>query len=310
MDYRELNNETLQKVKERILNEGRKLDAEALKLEFGNTDKHDYIKELILFQNDDGGFGNGIEPDFIFPSSSPMATSIGLKYLEKIDETIKGREMIKRAVEYLEKEYNYEEKRWYSAGKSLNDFPHAPWWNIDEETGRNCIDASWGNPTAELAGYLYKYREYTVKIDAKKLVAEAVRRLEEKKQFTSEHEIYCYIRMYNRVPEEFKKRMKEPITRAIEGLISTDPKEWDQYTPNPLRFIEKESKEYFGISMNLINKSLDYVINKMETEGEIKVNWEWGQYEDEWNIQKRNWIGIINLNYLVILKKFNRLRGD
>jgi hypothetical protein len=34
------------------------------------------IEELKKYQNDDSGFGNGLEPDFRQPLSSPMATSI------------------------------------------------------------------------------------------------------------------------------------------------------------------------------------------------------------------------------------------
>jgi len=39
------------------------------------------IEALKKYQNNDGGFGNGLESDFRQPFSSPMATSIGVRLL-------------------------------------------------------------------------------------------------------------------------------------------------------------------------------------------------------------------------------------
>jgi len=97
-------------------------------------DKPDEIaKALKKYQNEDGGFGHGLEPDFWTPDSSAMATTIGLKYLKIVEYLPKAKEMIKKAIEYLENSYNYERKGWYSVPMSVNDYPHAPWWTFDEE---------------------------------------------------------------------------------------------------------------------------------------------------------------------------------
>ena len=35
------------------------------------------------FQNDDGGFGRALEPDFRLPASSAIATAVGFQYLRE-----------------------------------------------------------------------------------------------------------------------------------------------------------------------------------------------------------------------------------
>lgn len=38
------------------------------------------LAALAAYQNEDGGFGQGLEPDFFYPGSSSLATSIALCY--------------------------------------------------------------------------------------------------------------------------------------------------------------------------------------------------------------------------------------
>lgn len=42
------------------------------------------VAELARFQNDDGGFGYALEPDLRTPSSSALATGIGLHMLKEL----------------------------------------------------------------------------------------------------------------------------------------------------------------------------------------------------------------------------------
>jgi len=62
----------------------RPLESAIFNYYFNDSSGDDILDSLEEFQNSDGGFGLGIEPDFKLIQSSPMATSIGLRYLSML----------------------------------------------------------------------------------------------------------------------------------------------------------------------------------------------------------------------------------
>lgn len=178
-----------------IRGNARPLEKSYLEYRFFNEDEKNVLDELEKFQNNDGGFGNAIEPDLRMPYSSPMSTSVGVRYLKEFDKTIRAQKMIKAAIRYFESSFNDERNGWYALDSKVNDYPHAPWWHLDEETGMTVIDKNWGNPSAEIIAYLFKYVQYVNKLDVKKLVDIAIKNIVNKEEFNSENEIFCYLKL-------------------------------------------------------------------------------------------------------------------
>ena len=58
----------------------RPLDRALLAYHRGEAERDEVVDALAAYQNEDGGFGHGIEPDIRLGASSPMATSVGLEY--------------------------------------------------------------------------------------------------------------------------------------------------------------------------------------------------------------------------------------
>lgn len=287
--------------------EARLLENAIFNYYFNDSNGDDIVDMLEEFQNTDGGFGRGIEPDFKLMQSSPMATSIGLRHLSLLDNNDRVQKMIIRAIEYLESTFNSNRYGWYSVPSSVNDYPHALWWEYKSDIDMTVIDYSWGNPTAELIGYLYKYREYLANIDIYPLMNYAIASLNECTEFNSEHEIFCYIRMYNTIDEEFSSQIEDVLKSAISQLINVNEAEWTNYVPTPLKFIEFDSENLFGINRKFIDQNLDYLIDELEEYGKIQPTWQWDDYLDEWEIARTEWMGILTLEALLSLLKFNRL---
>ncbi|GAF80683.1 unnamed protein product, partial [marine sediment metagenome] len=65
----------------------RPLESSIFNYYFNDSNGDDVLDSLEEYQNSDGGFGRGIEPDFKLIQSSPMATSIGLRYLSMLDNS-------------------------------------------------------------------------------------------------------------------------------------------------------------------------------------------------------------------------------
>ena len=286
---------------ESIIKYGRPLEKALLQRYFFGGSIDDILDELKKFQNKDGGFGNGIESDFRLPYSSPMATSVGIRILSEIDEHNESKEMIKAAIEYLEKSFNRERNGWFTVPEEVNSFPHAPWWHYDYEKGMTVIDRNWGNPSAEILAYIYKYREYVKGLDVDKLVQYALEYIENKQEFESENEIYCYLELYDILPEELKKRLEKRLTFAIAQVIEYDENKWQEYVPTPVDFVKELDSSRFGISGAKIDSNLDFIIEQLETHGKINPPWGMSFYNEDLKEAYDEWIGVLTLKALVTL---------
>ncbi len=290
-----------------ILSNGRELEKALFSFHFKGDHGLGIIKALEAYQNEDGGFGHGIEPDFWLKESSAMATSIALSHLMLVDHHSEAKDMIMKAVEYLEKTFDGKRFGWYAVPKEVNDYPHAPWWEFDKEEGQTVIDNSWGNPSVELIGYLLRYKKYVKTLNVHELMEFAIKHYQNESKIESEHEVYCYIRFYNQLDKAHKKDLKPKLVEAIADLINPEVDQWTSYVPMPLNFIDLNSDELFDISLQDINKNLDYFIDEIDENGALKPVWSWNQYPDEWIVSKAHWTGVLTLSVLLKLKRFNRL---
>ena len=106
------------------------------------------VRALEPYQNADGGFGHGLEPDLRGPESEPVPVWTALGILDEVDR-LKG-PIVQNSIRYL--------RRISRSGgvpfvlPSASRSPHAPWW----ETGAGPVRPAL-NPTAGIAGLLHKH---------------------------------------------------------------------------------------------------------------------------------------------------------
>lgn len=262
---------------------------------------------LQQYQNDDGGFGNGLEPDFLLPDSSPLATTIAFQIFQKIALT-ELRAPVKRAVRYLEQQYNPQRQGWYTVPETVNAYPHAPWWHYDAKLGGTVIDQHWGNPSAEIIGYLYACVHGSSSLPLDELLAYAVDHLNKLDAFASEHEIFCYLRLYELLPESQRAALVPQLESAMEQLISTDPLEWSNYVAKAIDFIKTPHSPFYSLFPVETKRNLDYLVDTISDDGVWLPNWSWGQYEEAWQVAQKHWTGIVTINNLSILHQFGRVK--
>ncbi len=104
---------------------GRKLDYYAL---IDDSNKSELLlKELQTYQNEDGGFGHGLEIDIQAPVSNMPSTDVALKYIQLIESSHELDLMISNIVSYYETMFYENEHRWYMVEKEVDQFPRAIW---------------------------------------------------------------------------------------------------------------------------------------------------------------------------------------
>lgn len=285
----------------------RPLERAIFEFRFQNSKAESVVEKLREFQNDDGGFGNGIESDFRLPYSSPLATSVGIRLLSEIDGLEEAGNMIRKAIEYLQVSFDEERIGWFAVPEEVNAFPHAPWWHYDERERMTAVDMNWGNPTAEILGYLHKYENYVTNLNVDAMIKYAVEYMKKKESFSSEHEVYCFIKLYEVLPENLKKRLEERIQVAVSQLVNYDEGEWDKYVPQPIDFVKGPEKCRFGIEKERINDNLRHVIDRIEQGGKLIPPWGKKYYEGDLAAAYSEWIGVLTLEGLTTLHNFNRI---
>lgn len=284
-----------------ILNNGRYLEKLLFGHHFITPCPEKLIKALKMYQNKDGGYGNGLEPDFRMPFSSPMGTSVALEKLRAFDAFPEAQVQIQQAIRYLESTYSEKLKGWEPASRSVNLFPHAPWWHYSEEPTRLN-----GNPTAEIVGYLLRYEKYVDALDVQMLKELMIQNFLDAETF-EEHELYCYIRLYNQLSDVDQSRIVKQIQSGYKALVSLDPGEWKGYVPYPLKFIKLTEKLIFEETNLAVEENINYYVDQLTQIGCMTPNWNWGAYPSEWDIAKREWTGILTLDALLTLKKYDAI---
>ena len=302
-----LKRSTFKTIAELIGSNARPLELHRFKHRFKNGPEENVAERLTHYQNDDGGFGNALEPDFRSPESSPVATSIAIRYLKNVDSALLSQKILEDAITYLERTFDEDRNGWFAVPKQVNLHPHAWWWHFNEEEGMTIIDKNWGNPTAEIIGYMYRYRNFTDLIDTEKLIDDAIRQIRNKEEFNSDIEVYCYIHLYEEIPRDKKQSLKKHISRAVEQLVVYDEEKWNEYVPTPLDFVPHPELPRFGIQEEKIEDDLNYIVDRLEKDHIIEPSWDTSVYEGDMKPAYDEWKGILTLRALNRLDNYDRI---
>lgn len=266
------------------------------------------LEELRHYQNADGGFGNWLESDFALAASSPIATTTGLQYLTAV-EAPATHPVVRGAVSYLLARYDREEQRWHAVPPEVNDAPHAPWWHYDESAGGCLIDRSPGNPGAEIAGHLHRYRKL-VPADFLEQVTEVyvdrLRRMPDRND--SMHEVYCYAKLAEYLPGARREECLWKLEGLVRGCVELDPGRWSEYGASPLFFVHSPDSPFARLFPQALEANLDYLIGSQAPDGSWQPNWSWGeQYVETWPEAFRRWSGHLTVRNLKVLSNFGKI---
>ncbi|MDX8343643.1 hypothetical protein [Rossellomorea sp. YZS02] len=269
---------------------------------FEDGSMDDVIQELSSFQNEDGGFGQAIEPDFRLKGSSPLATTIGLQIAKNLALPA-NHPMIKRAMDYLNNTYSEELQGWNAVSETVNTVPHAPWWHFDHHKGHCGVQATWANPNAEIVGYFHKYFPLHPRLT--EWTDKALQELSDLSIPLEMHDFLCYQRLSQELSGEKKKNVLAFLISNVRNTVCTDPSKWDQYVAKPLQIAGDPSSPFYESLKEEIQMQLNWESENQCPEGYWQPKWSWfGQYEDEWKVAETEWRGILTLNMLRIFRAY------
>jgi len=127
----------------------RLLDRQRFAHQFQHADRAPVLAALRAYQNADGGFGNGLEPDLRGPVSQPQPVEAAFHVLDELDAMHDP--MVSRALDYLLGITTADGGVPFVLPMA-DEYPRAPWWNSGPEPPAAI------NPTAPIASLLHKHR--------------------------------------------------------------------------------------------------------------------------------------------------------
>ncbi|MFS0725028.1 hypothetical protein [Paenibacillus sp. 1P07SE] len=277
----------------------RPLERTMYKFEFECGSSDAVIAELSAFQNSDGGFGHGLEPDLRTPVSSALATTQALAILERLPDNETKRHMVERTLAYLADHYLEDRGGWEIIPRAAEDAPRAIWWRYGG------FDAYWGNPNADIAAYFIDYSTVYPYTRLEELQARTIRYLLQECDLTEMHEMLCYLRFCERLDAAAQAEVDERMQQFLDNCIITEANEG--YGARPLQAADSPEARYYAKYASRIPAELDSLIAEQGEDGAWAPNWSWQQYEEEWLRAKEEWKGILTLQALRTLRNYDRL---
>lgn len=291
-----------------LLLHARPLEQKLFAYHFENGSKEDAVKELVYFQNGDGGFGNSLEPDFRLGVSTPMATTVGLQIAKDL-QLEKDHPVVVKAMEYLESSYDAGLETWHAVPSDVNDVPHAPWWHFNKERGFCGVQTTWANPNAEIVGYFHLYqKEYP---SLKKWTKRALAELPNLPHPIGHHDFLCYSRLLQNISddEEAKLEIYASLSQSVHGTVCKDPDQWNNYVAKPLDIAPFPSSPFHEHLKKEVEIQLDAEIHSQHENGYWQPAWSWfGDYEDTWEKAEIEWRGILTLSMLRTLDAYGKIK--
>jgi hypothetical protein len=292
--------------------EARPLDRALFEYRFETAPAERVTEHLAPYQNTDGGFGHALEPDVRTPSSSALATGIGLGILKELDRP-PADAMVASSVEHLLRIFDPERQVWRAVPRDANDYPHAPWWHDENGSLARTFDHFTIIPRAELVALLHHYAELVPRDWLDAVTEETVIAIETLKDdaFAGGGDGLRYaldLAEMAPLPQRFKDRLMPRLRSLTDRIVCREPERWSEYCATPLKIAPSPDSIVADVLWDDLQRNLDHTIDHQTAAGTWDPTWTWGDlYPDAWQRAKMEWRGHLTLETLTTLRAFGRI---
>ena len=302
---------TFEKARQFVYRNARPLDLARWQFFFENGSREAVLDALSVYQNPDGGFGHGLEPDFLNPESSPIAVWAASEILKDIGFNDKEHPVVRGILRYLESGADFSEDsfQWLNTVPSNNDHPHAIWWEYNGDGELKY------NPTAALAGFILEFAEADSPLynKARTIAENAVKWFVNSVPFEEQHITACFVRLYKAV-ESFCpdivdiKLFREKLCENVRHCICKDKEKWEtEYVTKPTDFMITPDSIFYADNKELADHECDFIINSQLPDGGFKVTWQWWTDYTEYYVSANRWQSDFAIKNMRYLKAYNKI---
>lgn len=284
---------------------GRPLDIARFRYHFENADVSVVLEELKKYQNPDGGFGHGLEPDFRNPDSSPIATWVATEIIAEIGCWNTQLDIVHDCVNYLRLCQEKDEHWFRFSIESNNDHPRAIWWNYDPEK-----KAGIYNPSAALYGFLVLISDDPIaKQRLKEIFAHFL-----KDGDLEIHDLNVLVRAVQYawmadmdVSDEIMDKVKQQIQRGCQDFLEGNRLD---YVLRPSVFFPNFHFPFFTDFIEVLKMESRWLMETANLDGTWPIPWKWYQFEEEFEKIKPEWMSDMIVKNLRLIHRMNKETED
>lgn len=300
---------TFEKARKFVYRNARPLDLARWQFHFEGGSADAVLRALAAYQNEDGGFGHGIEPDFLNPNSTPIGTWVATEILRELGLRDRQHPIVRGILRYLDSgaDFSDKENQWYNTVPTNNDYPHAIWWEYKgEDTGNY-------NPTAALAAFIIDFAERDTPLYKRgcDIAREAVEWLSSAP--SDNHVTACFIPLYFALEDaadgladmaEFKKN----LLRHVSESICHEREKWAaEYVAKPSDLFLARESIFYPDNAELAEFEVEHIKAVQLPDGSYTVPWQWWTDYKEYEVSANMWRSSIIIKNMRYLKGFNAL---
>ena len=291
-----------------VKEQGRDLDRSLLSHYFEGGSDVSVLAALAAFQNEDGGFGHGLEPDLRTAASSVIATTVAFQTFRSL-QVPADHPLVRQGIAYLLDRYDESRQVWPIIPPEVEDAPHAPWWDYASS------EAGFGgflvNPRVEIVGYLHDYCTQVPTKMLETLTAAVFEHLDTLPDEIEMHDIICFVSLAETpaLPQSYKDGIWAKLAIAAEHGVARKPEQLTGYVLKPLYLASSPESPLAVELADELAMNLDFEIEQQGEDGAWSPNFSWGdQFPDAWQIARGEWQARITLKTLRVLRDFGRIK--
>ncbi len=300
-----LSQAAFQSAKNFIMDQGRALDQKRFEFHFEAGSADAVLDALASYQNDDGGFGNSLEPDIRTHASSAIATTVGFQVLREIRAPV-GHALVRKGIEYFVTTYDEPRQVWQIIPPEVDEAPHAPWWNY--ENSAETFGQFLVNPRAEIVGYLHEFSDGVPTKLLKPLTATVLEHLDSLSDEMEMHDILCLSRLAETEALPNKDKVWERLARVAAPRVARNAAQLTGYVLKPLWLVSSPESPLATKLKDEVEMNLDFEIEQQGEDGSWSPTFSWGdQHPETWQTTKKEWQSRFTVETLKTLRDFGRI---
>lgn len=264
------------------------------------------LDALAAFQNDDGGFGHGLEPDAVTPTSGALATSLALRFLAEVG-TPNSHPMLRAATRYLEDSFDHESSVWRIVPEDTESHPHAPWWSqVDLAERFNGYEL---NPKAEIVAHLQTLVAPVDREWLKEQVRLLVDEVEAAATGPGELEMHdligaCRLLDAKYLAAETSRRLRQHLEKLVRAGLADGTS--GGYGLRASDVAPRPGSALADVVADVIPAELEELLAGQSEDGAWWPQWDWGAEPGSgaaqaWAASRSAWAGMLTLENLRIL---------
>jgi hypothetical protein len=252
-----LSRQSFDRAREFLMTCGRRLERALFLHLFESGSREDCLTALAEHQTSSGGFREmkgAIE-------SSPIGAIVAFQHLVDLEATA-DHPLVRGGVEYFLHAFDHEHEFWPPREKLPDPIT-------------NHLPDRWGNPSAEIVGYLWKYRELVPESFLEYATELALRNLRRIPAPIFEFADICFLRLADHIdPSYDHDEIIRKVGDGVMGNLQLDHAKWDTgYFVKPFYYALSPDAPLYPMVRAEVQACLDWEVRTQEEDESFKLTW-------------------------------------